>query len=77
MTVQRVRRDCCRLPGLQASGGVWAMLLCSSMEVEPETVPRPWLLPFIQQGAAVIVLGGGVSGEAGEGGQGSLPYMLG
>lgn len=53
------------------------MLLCSSMEVEPETVPRPWLLPFIQQGAAVIVLGGGVSGEAGEGGQGSLPYMLG
>lgn len=43
----RVRHDCCCLPGLRPSGGVWATLLCPSMEVEPESVPRPWLLPFM------------------------------
>ena len=25
------------------------------MEVEPEMVPKPWLLPFMQQGAATIL----------------------
>lgn len=31
------------------------MLLCPFMQVEPETVPRPWLLPFMQQGAATVL----------------------
>lgn len=31
------------------------MLLHPSMDVEPEAIPRPWLLPFMQQGAAVTL----------------------
>ena len=35
------------------------MLLCPFTKVEPETLPRPWLLFFMQQGAATILSGVG------------------
>lgn len=51
-----MQRQMCLLL-LTCAPSQWAVLLCPSVEVEPETVPRPWLLPFVQQGAAFVVLG--------------------
>ena len=39
------------------------MLLCPFTKVEPETLPRPWLLSFMQQGAATILSGVGRRGH--------------
>ena len=38
------------------------MLLCPFTEEEPETLPRPWLLSFRQQGSVTVLFGVGRRG---------------